>query len=178
MARLNRSRRPMYWILDAEHNLVPTDDVLVWGTFFEDMGKRRVAQDIIEQPESDPVRVSTVFLGLDHNWLDNGPPILFESMVFGGPLDGEMYRYPTWDSAAEGHKLLVDETVLEGKVKAWEVREQITAMSVRAWEASKQAAALIARQRKPKVTRTRAHELADTYAAVAKRTRGKKEGKA
>lgn len=126
--------RPMYWILRG-HTPVPARDVLEWGFFFERIENRRVAHDVIQQPESDPVQVSTVFMGLDHNWSNSGPPILFEPRVFGGPLDGEMYRYPTWDAAAAGHKLLVDETVLEGKVSAWEVRQQITAMSTKAWAA-------------------------------------------
>jgi hypothetical protein len=48
------------------------------------------------------VRVSTVFLGLDHNHF-GGEPLLFESLIFGGPLDGEMRRYPTWEQAERGH---------------------------------------------------------------------------
>ena len=31
------------------------------------------------------VRVSTIFLGLDHNVFGDRPPELFETMVFGGP---------------------------------------------------------------------------------------------
>jgi hypothetical protein len=50
--------------------------------------------------------VSTVFLGSDHNHLGlGGPqPILFETMVFGGALDGAQHRYATWAEAAEGHR--------------------------------------------------------------------------
>jgi len=125
-------RRPMYWILAEDHTLVPVNDVLVWGRFVERIENRRVAEDFVEMPESDLVRVSTIFLGMDHNWFDDGPPLLFESMVFGGPLDGDTYRYPTWDSALEGHKRLLDEAVLEGKVAVWEVRAQINAMAARA----------------------------------------------
>lgn len=120
----------MYWILREDHTPVPVDDVHVWGAFYEKMENRRVAEDIVEHPGSDPVRVSTVFLGLDSNLF--GPPQLFESMVFGGPLDGDTYRYPTWDSALEGHKMLLDEAVLEGKVAAWEARARINAMAARA----------------------------------------------
>jgi hypothetical protein len=52
-------------------------------------------------------KVSTVFLGLDHNWNDDGDPILFESMLFG--IEGyseehDMDRYCTWDEAYEGHR--------------------------------------------------------------------------
>jgi hypothetical protein len=37
-------------------------------------------------------RISTVFLGLDHNWSGRGRPVLWESMVFGGKLDQEQDR--------------------------------------------------------------------------------------
>ncbi len=36
-------------------------------------------------------KVSTVFLGLDHNFGD-GPPILWETLVFGGPMNGQQTR--------------------------------------------------------------------------------------
>lgn len=35
---------------------------------------------------SDGTRVSTVFLGLNHAY-DDGPPQVFETVIFGGPLD-------------------------------------------------------------------------------------------
>lgn len=76
-----------------------------------------------------PVRVSTVFLGLDHRYFSSGPPILFESLVFGGPLDGDMYRYCTWDEAAVGHAMLVDEAAVEGQVAVWEVRRRLQAIA-------------------------------------------------
>ena len=125
---------PLHWILDANHNPVPVDDVIQWGMWFEKHENRRVGDDTVERPDSDPVRVSTVFLGIDHNFGDSGPPLLFESMVFGGPLDEHQCRYPTWDSALEGHKMLLDETVLEGKVAAWEVKKRIDEMAARARE--------------------------------------------
>jgi len=37
------------------------------------------------------VEVSTVFLGLDHAVWD-GPPMLFETMIFGGPHDNSQWR--------------------------------------------------------------------------------------
>ena len=37
------------------------------------------------------VEVSTVFLGLNHNW-GSGPPIYWESMAFGGSMNMEMDR--------------------------------------------------------------------------------------
>lgn len=54
-------------------------------------------------------RVSTVFLSIDHRHTDEGPPILFETMVFGGPLDETCERYCTWDEAAAGFKRMVEQ---------------------------------------------------------------------
>ena len=49
------------------------------------------------------IQVSTVFLGLDHQWGD-GPPLLFETMIFGGAHDQFQQRYSTWDQAEAGHR--------------------------------------------------------------------------
>lgn len=65
-------------------------------------GDRHVGLDTI-----DDVTVSTVFLGIDHSF-GSGPPLLFETMVFGGPLDEEQVRYSTEAEAAAGHKAMVE----------------------------------------------------------------------
>lgn len=52
--------------------------------------------------------VSTVWLGRDHRFGGDGPPIIFETLVFGGPLDGEMDRYCTEAEATAGHRAMVD----------------------------------------------------------------------
>jgi hypothetical protein len=36
-----------------------------------------------------------------------GPPILFETMIFGGPLHEYCWRYASWDDAQAGHKAAV-----------------------------------------------------------------------
>lgn len=54
--------------------------------------------------------VSTVWLGVDHNWARQGPPIVFETMVFGNhPLadEGAQWRYSTEEQAADGHQKVV-----------------------------------------------------------------------
>jgi len=58
-------------------------DLMTWATWFE-TNDRRVAHTMVG-----PVEVSTVFLGLDHNFHSiitgsPGPPILFETMAFTG----------------------------------------------------------------------------------------------
>lgn len=48
-------------------------------------------------------RVSTIFLGMDHSW-GEGPPLLFETMVFGpGALDQEQDRCSTYEEAEAMH---------------------------------------------------------------------------
>jgi len=88
------------YILDKDHNLIEAD-LEMWSRFFEDMKNRRVGRD-----EVNGKTVSTVFLGLDHNFSETGEPLLFETMIFGG--DGEeCYRYSTWDEALKGHNEIV-----------------------------------------------------------------------
>jgi hypothetical protein len=58
--------------------------------------------------------VSTVFLAVDHQFTPGGPPVLFETMIFGGPAGEEdQWRYCTWDEAVAGHERVV-KAVLEG----------------------------------------------------------------
>lgn len=52
---------------------------------------------------TDALHVSTVFLGHNYAYGD-GPPILFETMVFGGEMDQEQERYSTWAEAEAGHR--------------------------------------------------------------------------
>jgi len=80
---------------------VPEADLLAWAAWFE-TADRHVAETWVTLA----IRVSTVFLGLDHAW-GNGPPVLFETMVFGGPCDGDQARYATWGQAEQGHEMVV-----------------------------------------------------------------------
>lgn len=77
-------------------------DLMTWAKWFENFENRRVDQTIIN-PE---IRVSTVFLGLDHSFGD-GPPLLFETMIFDGEDDEYQERYSTWDEAEKGHEKAV-----------------------------------------------------------------------
>jgi hypothetical protein len=47
--------------------------------------------------------ISTVFLGADFRFFGDGPPILWETMIIGGPLHGEQRRYTSADEARTGH---------------------------------------------------------------------------
>lgn len=88
-----------YTLRDGEP--VEEPDLLKWGRWMEGTS-RKVARDKLGE-----VVVSTVFLGLDHNWADDGPPILYETMVFGGPLNDEQQRYHTREGALSGHAEMV-----------------------------------------------------------------------
>lgn len=92
----------------------------------------RTGERIVKQERIQDLWISTVFLGLDHNYSMEGPPVLFESLVFweyekpvtqiilgrmvefnSEALDDTMRRYRTWDEALAGHKALVREARLK-----------------------------------------------------------------
>ena len=60
--------------------------------------------------------ISTIFLGIDHNIIPGGLPVLFETYVFDGPLDGEMERFFTWDDAVKGHDKMVEKVKAASKL--------------------------------------------------------------
>lgn len=75
------------YILDENGNPRPEPDLMKWAKWFEKQEQRRICRTDIGE-----IFVSTVFLSLDHNFGMNGPPILWETMVFGGALDQECNR--------------------------------------------------------------------------------------
>ena len=82
-------------------------DTLEWAKWYQ-TADRIVAEETIGDSS-----VSTIFLGLDYSFGD-GPPLLFETQVFGGKLSDEMDRYSTWDEAVLGHKTIC-ERIKEGR---------------------------------------------------------------
>jgi hypothetical protein len=96
------------YILDQEHRLVRCDDTRVWTEWMAVPERRRVALDHVTAQ----IYVSTIFLGLDHNFFDLlAPPILFETMVFGGAMNLFQERYCTWDDAELGHNTILAEVI-------------------------------------------------------------------
>lgn len=83
------------YILDG-HTPVPTD-LMTWARWYE-KAERHVGNDHIGE-----VHVSTVFLGLDHSF-GEGPPQLFETMIFGGPHSDYQERCSTWEEAEAMHQ--------------------------------------------------------------------------
>lgn len=77
-------------------------DMERWTKLFEDFEYRRIAETHIRD-----VWVSTVWLGLDHAWLPHNRPLIFETMVFGGDMDGEMGRCGSESEARVMHEEFV-----------------------------------------------------------------------
>jgi len=91
------------------------ENALEWAEIFEKSKDRVVARSM-----GLGMRISTVFLGLDHNYGISGDPLLFETMVFGGPHDQDQERYSTWEEAETGHVKMVQSVFgLQGVLVTW-----------------------------------------------------------
>jgi len=87
-----------YYILEGK-NVKYVGDLIKWATWFE------TADRIVKSDMIDGIYISTVFLGIDHGYpFEEVPPILFETMIFGGEEDGYQERYSTWEQAEAGHE--------------------------------------------------------------------------
>jgi hypothetical protein len=119
-----------YYLLDADHVPYPVE-MDEWARWYGTRDGRHVGST-----ETQLYWVSTVFMGLDHNRHPDGPPILFETMVFErertvtempwGQLkslrksvdeDGFFNRYATWAEAETGHAEIVA-LILKGETEA------------------------------------------------------------
>ena len=80
---------PKLYTLNKKGEPIPATDIYHWWNMFE-ISKQR----IVKQERIGKSKVSTVFLGIDHNFLNRSEqaPILWETMVFGGKLDQEQDR--------------------------------------------------------------------------------------
>lgn len=79
-----------------------------WTKQFEDFKGRRINQTTVDRWD-----ISTVFLGLDHRCSDDGPPLIFETMIFDATDRDHRYadrycrRYSTKLQAIRGHERIV-----------------------------------------------------------------------
>ncbi len=89
---------------------VPCGDLKEWAIAFERVD-RQVAHDQVGS-----LVVSTVFLGLDHNFFGHGDPLLFETMIFDGGDDEYQVRTSTWGQAEQAHAEAV--AIAQAKVAA------------------------------------------------------------
>lgn len=102
--------RGHYWKWERDTGIVSECSLDEWGAWVQkDPGRR-----ILERTTVGHHDVSTVFLGIDHNFGVHGAPILWETMVFDkgtcresdrfGDLGG---RYETQEQAQAGHDAAV-----------------------------------------------------------------------
>jgi hypothetical protein len=81
-------------------------ELMEWAKLMENTEYKIVAQNQLANGKF----VSTVWLGLDHDFTMKGPPLIFETMVF--PERGDFHeldvrRYSTETEAKQGHVRMV-----------------------------------------------------------------------
>jgi hypothetical protein len=91
------------YILNVNGDPEPCESLKEWAQWLETSDERRV----VARDEQEGVRVSTVFLGLDHAF-GGSVPILFETMIFGGPHNDFQERYTSRTEALDGHRRAVE----------------------------------------------------------------------
>lgn len=89
--------RHLHYILDENDNVVP-------ATFLEWMMMFAKDDRIIAKDTVGCASISTVFLGMDYNYSDEGPPIVFETMIFGWHNDEYQTRCSTKEQALQQHQ--------------------------------------------------------------------------
>jgi hypothetical protein len=105
--------RPEFYILNDNGDPIETTFEAWVSWMAQNHEACVVAQNVIS--EKPHVRVSTVFLGRDQgspfDW--NGPPILFETMVFADGQSERSQRYCTREEALRGHSRSIDVVLAE-----------------------------------------------------------------
>lgn len=88
------------YILQDNFEPVISHVLIDWAIWFETANRT-----LAENKEGD-IRVSTVFLGLDHSYggeIFGHAPILWQTMIFGGEHNNYQERYETKEQALVGH---------------------------------------------------------------------------
>lgn len=101
--------RPNFlYILDDDGEQIPAPDVVTWARWYETADEaRQIALDTIGK-----VGISTIFTAINQRFHDDGPPLLYETMIFGGDRR-DCEHYATRQEALDGHARFV-RLVLEG----------------------------------------------------------------
>lgn len=97
-----------YILVDAQP--VQEPDVIKWSDWFEaSMVEGINMERLLASTQVGDVRVSTVFLAIDHNFADDGQPVLWETMTFYGDSSEEedLERYTSRAEALAGHDRMV-----------------------------------------------------------------------
>lgn len=126
MPRQLPSYWPRYYIPDFETHKLREVGMWEWSHWME-TADRQVAWTGNERKY-----VSTVCLGLDHRYFGDGPPLVFETMVFvcpggvheegllkGRPITNELdcERTGSWAAAEAGHKRMVEKHLINAETR-------------------------------------------------------------
>ena len=113
--------RPRHYILDKNGNPRPSH-AMEWGRWLD----HHRMEIVLKRSHVGDVEVSTVFLGIDHNFDEVGPPILWETMVFGGEFDEDQARHTSKENALKGHERYVK--LIKEKFEKENVRKKLKEM--------------------------------------------------
>lgn len=99
-----------YYLLDKDKKPYPVSLEESYK-LYENMDMKITQQDMVGD-----IKVSTVFLGMDHslpfdadgNPIEDPTPLFWETMIFGGEHDGYQERYTSYEDALAGHQRALD----------------------------------------------------------------------
>lgn len=100
------AEKPLYWLEREDGSLRPATALEAGAVIGTEAAR-------VARTERGEAYVSTVLLCLDHDWTSEGrndpnlAPMVYESMVFGGPGDGEQRRYRSREEALAGHAEMI-----------------------------------------------------------------------
>jgi hypothetical protein len=100
-----------YMLIDGEVVRAESmEQFIEWQITYYSQPDRAIARTYIGE-----VKVSTVFLFIDHGWPRSGTePTVFETMIFGGKYDEKTWRYTSLEAAMQGHERAVG--IVRGEV--------------------------------------------------------------
>lgn len=97
--------RLMHWILTPKFEIVEEPNSMRWSMFMERAEHRHVGNTRLPNfkwlDNSPSIHVSTIFCGV-------APNELFETMIFGGPLDHQRWKTDTYGGAKCQHQAAID----------------------------------------------------------------------
>ncbi|MEH2070531.1 MAG: hypothetical protein V7K47_20620 [Nostoc sp.] len=82
---------------------VTVESFMEWSFW---MATAAIADITVMVNEFNGCMISTKFVGIDLNpgrCNSGSKPMVFETLVMGGAMDGKRNFYPTWDEAIQGH---------------------------------------------------------------------------
>ena len=91
----------MWYTLDKDNKPI-LSTIIQYVEWIEKNPERKA----VKQEYVGDVRISTVFLGLDH--AAEKAPVLWETMIFGGEHDQYMDRYTSYEDAVKGHQTVLN----------------------------------------------------------------------